>query len=92
MYQIMFSSTALRSFNKLDNSQKLQVVKALDRRRHNPHISGARLRGGLAGNYKIKLQALGLRIVYSVDDSKLVILIRAIGKRENDEIYDAFDG
>ena len=37
--------------------------------------------------YKIKLQAAGLRLVYRVEEQKLLILVLAVGKRERGEIY-----
>jgi len=87
MYEIEFSESALKSFQKLDNSQLLQVAKALESRRQNPHLAGSRLSGNLHGKYKIKLQALGLRVIYAVDDKRIVILVLTIGKRENDDAY-----
>ena len=37
--------------------------------------------------YKIKLRAVGLRLVYQVVDEQLVILVLAIGKRDRNEAY-----
>jgi len=37
--------------------------------------------------YKIKLRTLGYRLVYQVHDERIVVLVIAIGKRENSEVY-----
>ena len=37
--------------------------------------------------YKIKLTSPGIRLVYRVEDERLVILVLAIGRRERDEAY-----
>ena len=46
-------------------------------------MPGTRLHGDLANCYKIKLRKRGYRLVYSVEDDVLVVLVPAVGKREN---------
>jgi mRNA interferase RelE/StbE len=45
------------------------------------------LHGDLDNFYKIKLAAVGYRLVYEVIDHKLVVLIIAIGKRNQSAVY-----
>ncbi|WP_341795142.1 type II toxin-antitoxin system RelE family toxin [Rickettsia endosymbiont of Rhinocyllus conicus] len=37
--------------------------------------------------YKIKLKSVGYRLVYEVDDNRIIILVLAIGKRNRNEVY-----
>jgi mRNA interferase RelE/StbE len=37
--------------------------------------------------YKIKLKNAGYRLVYQVDDSRVVVIVVAVGKRENLTVY-----
>ena len=37
--------------------------------------------------YKIKLRAAGYRLVYQVVDERVVVIVIAIGKREDSVIY-----
>ena len=37
---------------------------------------------GMADHYKIKLRAAGYRLVYRVEDGRLVVAVVAVGKRE----------
>ena len=37
---------------------------------------------------KIKLKSVGYRLVYEVIDNELVVVVVAIGKRENNKIYE----
>ena len=37
--------------------------------------------------YKIKLKNAGYRLVYQVDDNRVVVIIVAVGKRENLSVY-----
>jgi len=46
------------------------------------------LSGALKDCYKIKLRQSGYRLVYQVNDNKLIITIIAVGKRNKNEVYD----
>lgn len=48
---------------------------------------GARLSAELSTFYKIKLKALGYRLVYEVIDHRLVVVVIAVGRRENNSVY-----
>ncbi|MDA8153624.1 MAG: type II toxin-antitoxin system RelE/ParE family toxin [Acidithiobacillus sp.] len=61
--------------------------KALKKRLEQPHVPGTRLHGDLANCYKIKLRKQGYRLVYSVEDDVLVVLVLVVGKRENMAAY-----
>ena len=37
--------------------------------------------------YKIKLRAAGFRLVYRVDDERIVVVVVAIGKRDRNVVY-----
>ena len=37
--------------------------------------------------YKIKLKNAGYRLVYQVDDKYIVVIVVAVGKRENFAVY-----
>lgn len=37
--------------------------------------------------YKIKLRSIGYRLVYEVIDSRLVVTVIAVGKRERSKVY-----
>ena len=61
--------------------------KALKKRLQQPHTPGAQLRGDLRNCYKIKLRKQGYRLVYSVEDDALVVLVLAVDKREDMAAY-----
>jgi mRNA interferase RelE/StbE len=85
-YQLEFTVEALKEWAALDGSVKAQFKTALKKRLLHPHVASARLGADLAGHYKIKLRTLGFRLVYRVDDGKLVVVV---GKRDKNAIYDA---
>jgi mRNA interferase RelE/StbE len=86
-YSLEFNVLALKEWQKLDNSVRNQFKKQLEKRVQNPRIASAELHGDLNNFYKIKLAALGYRLVYEVIDRRLVVLVIAIGKRNQSAVY-----
>ena len=86
-FSLEFHVLALKEWQKLDNSVKDQFKKHLEKRLLNPRVASAKLHGDLDNFYKIKLRSIGYRLVYEVIDHKLVILVIAVGKRNQEEVY-----
>jgi mRNA interferase RelE/StbE len=86
-YQLMFDEAALKEWQALDGSVKTPLKKALTKRLESPHVPADALRGVLAGYYRIKLRKLGYRLVYRVEDKTIIVIVLAVGKRENDAVY-----
>ena len=90
-YELYFHPLALKEWNKLAKGLQDQFKKLLKRRLENPHVISAILRGNLKDCYKIKLRQSGYRLVYQVNDNKLIVTVIAVGKRNNNEVYDEAD-
>lgn len=86
-YKLEFLPSALKEWQKLDNSIQTQLKKKLAERLVNPHVVANRLTGW-QNHYKIKLKTAGYRLVYEVMDSTKSILVIAVGKRERNAIYE----
>lgn len=86
-YRLKFLPEALDEWNTLDGSVKEVLRKALKKRLDQPRTPGAQLHDDLRDCYKIKLRKQGYRLVYSVEDDALVVLVLAIDKRENMAAY-----
>ena len=86
-YSLEFKPTALKEWSKLDNTVKSIFKKKLEAILNEPKIESNRL-SGLPNCYKIKLRSLGYRLVYQVDDCRIVVLVLAVGKRERSEAYE----
>ena len=87
MYRIQFIKESARDWDRLDNSIKLELMKNLHPRLQDPIIESARLKGDLSDCYRIKASKSGYRLIYKVEDEVLVILVIAVGKREDAEVY-----
>lgn len=86
-YKLSFEVKALKAFKKLDAVIRDQLKAKLSERLVNPHVESARLRGDLAGCYKIKLKRSGCRLVYVVIDEQLIVRVVGVGKRDKGEAY-----
>jgi mRNA interferase RelE/StbE len=86
IYELEFKDSALKEWQKLDDTLREQFKKKLSSILKSPHIPKARLSGGV-NLYKIKLKKSGYRLVYQVFDDVVMVTIIAIGKRERNDVY-----
>ena len=86
-YRLFFLPQALTEWKALDGSVKENLKKLLAKRLENPHVPGGALHGELSGCYKIKLNKQGIRLVYAVEDDKLIVMVMSVDKREDSIVY-----
>ena len=86
-YTVEWDPKALKELRKLDGAIRLQFLRKLEGRQGRPRVPGDTLHG-LKDCYKIKLRGAGYRLVYRVEDERIVILVLAIGKRERGSVYE----
>lgn len=90
-FELEFLEAALDEWKRLDGSIKAQFKKKLQERLVEPRVPAAKLMGH-ADRYKIKLKSVGYRLVYEVIDTRLVVLVVAIGKRDRLAVYKIAEG
>ena len=86
-YRLKFTAAALAEWKALDGSVKETFRKLLKKRMLQPHLPGSALKGPLFGCYKIKLRQQGYRLIYTVQDDLMTVLVLTINKRENNAVY-----
>ncbi|PHM36234.1 type II toxin-antitoxin system RelE family toxin [Xenorhabdus innexi] len=89
-YKLEFEKRALKEWRSLGHTIRELLKKKLAERLKNPHVPASRL-SGRTNRYKIKLKSSGYRLVYEVIDEKLLLLVIAVGKRADDEVYKLAD-
>ncbi|WP_042051882.1 type II toxin-antitoxin system RelE family toxin [Aeromonas dhakensis] len=89
MYELDFDEAAWEEWQRLDHAVRSQAAKKLAKVLEHPHNPANALHGDLAGCYKVKLLKAGVRIVYTVEDDRLVVLVLAVGKRDKSAAYRA---
>lgn len=87
-YKLEFLPSALKEWQKLGHPLREQFKKKLCERLELPRIPAAALHG-MPDHYKIKLRAAGYRLVYRVEDERVVVTVVAVGKRERGAVYEA---
>ncbi|GFM72951.1 mRNA interferase RelE [Pseudomonas cichorii] len=88
VYTLEFLIEAKKEYDDLDKAVQLQLLKKLRSRLLEPKVQADKLRD-MPGCYKIKLRASGIRLVYEVIDTKLVVIVIAVGRRDNEVVYHA---
>lgn len=97
-WEIQYIKEAISDLERLDNSQRLQVLKAIKKVSENPlpineggygKPLGSKSTNNLTGYLKIKLLKLGIRIVYGIVRENEIMRIVIISVREDNEVYDA---
>jgi mRNA interferase RelE/StbE len=87
-FKLHFHEDALAEWNKLDKPVREQFKKKLTERLEVPRVANARVSGG-PDLYKIKLRTVGYRLVYQIQEERVVILVLSVGKRERNAAYKA---
>lgn len=87
-YKLVAHKDFEAEWQKLPTTIQTQLKKKIAKLLDNPKIPKNRLKGDLAGFYKIKLKKAGIRLIYQVKDGELIILLLAVGKRADSEIYE----
>jgi mRNA interferase RelE/StbE len=85
-YELEFLEDALKEWAKLGANIQQQFKKKLRERLAHPRVPSAKLHG-LADCYKIKLRAAGYRLVYRVDDKRIVVTVVTVGRRDRNLVY-----
>jgi len=85
-YSLEFDARALKEWQKLGDTVRVQFKKKLAAVLLDPQIEANRL-AGLPDCYKIKLRSSGYRLVYQVVDDDVVVFVVAVDKRERGEAY-----
>jgi mRNA interferase RelE/StbE len=83
-YTLEFAPNAIRSLGKLDRPVAERIRAAAEALRDEPGPPGARMLTGMHGVWRIRV-AKDYRIVCTLDDDRLVILVVDAGHRR--EIY-----
>jgi mRNA interferase RelE/StbE len=89
IYELKFIPSAQKEWDKLDNSIKQMFKKVLAKRLINPFIPAAELKSLPIRCFKIKLRTVGYRLIYTVENNELVLLVLTIKPR--DKIYERLD-
>ena len=80
-YEIEFTASAARSFRKLDDATQRRVALKIDALGTDPRPRGAVKLSGADNIFRLRFR--DYRILYSIEDRKLIVLVVAIGHRRD---------
>jgi len=78
-YEILFTDTSRRQFNKLEKSVQERIIAALERIRIRPEAHVKKL----VGDSGYRLRVGQYRVILDIYKDKLIILVIKIGHRKN---------
>ncbi|KAF0162001.1 MAG: hypothetical protein FD157_4014 [Rhodocyclaceae bacterium] len=81
-YSVSIKQSAAKAIDKLPREDRLRIITAIDQLKINP-IAGSVLKGEFSGLRRIRIGSY--RVVYEVQEQKLVVLVVRIGHRR--EVY-----
>lgn len=87
-FKLEFLPSALKEWEKLGHTIRDQLKKKLRERLSLPRTPADALHG-MPDHYKIKLRSAGYRLVYRVEDDRVVVTVVAVGKRERGDVYES---
>ena len=85
-YKLYFIKKSKKEWDRLNSTVREQFKKKLKKRLEEPIVPSDKL-SGYENIYKIKLRSSGFRLAYEVREDKVIVVVLAIGKRENSEVY-----
>ena len=78
-YSIQIKKSTLKGLQQLPQSERPRLIAAIDQLAEQPHI-GKLLKGDLSGLRRLRVGKY--RIIYEVDDGKVLILILRVAHRK----------
>lgn len=97
MWKVSYMESAVKDLEKLDNSQRKQVLKGIEKVSKNPLPVNEGGYGKPLGNkrginltnlFKIKLKSAGIRIVYQLIRTNEIMEIVIISMRADEFVYE----
>lgn len=85
-FELEFDPRAWKEWQKLGDTVRQQFKKKLAKVLEQPKVEANRLHS-LPNCYKIKLRDAGFRLVYQVQEQRVVVFVVAVGKRERARVY-----
>jgi mRNA interferase RelE/StbE len=81
-YSIRFAPAALKALESLDREAQRRIVAKLEALASNPRPSNIKvLKGGDDSIYRLRVG--DYRVLYTIDDEELVVLVVAVGHRRD---------
>lgn len=82
-YQIQITDKILKKLEKLSKADKERIIEAIDSLMEDPRPDGCKKLKGNFTPIRYRIRAGAYRVVYSVQDDILIILVLEVGHRKD---------
>jgi len=89
-YQVVLTNTAAEALRKIEKTARGQITNNLRDLQENPSERGAPLRGELAGYRDIRAAGQRYRIIYTVEEHRVIVLVVYLGIRKDGHKSDVY--
>jgi mRNA interferase RelE/StbE len=80
-YRVEVSATAERQIRRLTRDEQIRIVRVIQRLSGDPRPAGCRKLSGHDDVFRVRVGRF--RILYSVEDRRLVVLVLKVGDRKD---------
>jgi mRNA interferase RelE/StbE len=92
IFQIEITPTALGMINKVqDRRIRAKIIETIDGLAENPEKKGKPLTAELDGYHSVRAAGQRYRIIYRIDNEKIIVLVVAAGIRREGDRKDIFE-
>ena len=84
MYQIVIQPTALKLLQEVsDRRIRQKISERIDKLKESPELQGKPLLGGLDGYYSVRAVGQRYRIIYTIEQTQVSVIVVALGIRKD---------
>lgn len=86
MYELIFDDQVYKDLERLNKSTYKRIVSTIKKKLTQDPVSfGKPLTGNLKGYYRLRID--DYRVIYKIENKKLIVFVIAVGARKDDVIY-----
>jgi mRNA interferase RelE/StbE len=90
-YRIIIQPTALKLLKEIsDRRIRQKITDRIEKLKESPEMQGKPLLGELEGYYSVRAVGQRYRIIYKIEQEKVIVIIFALGIRQDGSKKDAY--
>jgi len=79
-YSLLIEKTAQKELSKIPHPDRKKIITAIKGLENNPHPAGSKK---LSGREAWRMRIGNYRVIYEINDEKLIVLIVKVGHRQS---------
>jgi len=91
MYKIKLTKLAIEKLNELESKTRNQIINKIEALREEPNLRGKPLKGILKEYRSIRAAGQRYRIIYKVEEDKVIVIVINIGIRKDGDKKDIYE-